>query len=200
VYSVFATVTQLLSPVAVAGLSYDFADLDGYQSNPYRTVLTDDGLGAERHPTQRRRTAVAGSVRYFFARTKTTAIAAYRYYHDNWQVSAHTPELRLIQQVGSTADAALGYRYYTQTRAYFFRDRYTTTDPSVNPFLSDDPKLSAFTGHAVEAKLGILGGAFGLTGNWQGARFEGILSYVVQDNSFGNAIIAHVALTVPLES
>lgn len=198
-YSVFGTISQLLSANAVGGLSYDFSELDGYQSNPYRMALADDGIAAERHPTLRRRTAVAAYLRFFVAQTKTTAIASYRYYRDNWHVFAHTPEIRLVQQVGSVADATFGYRYYTQTHAFFFRDRYSTIDPGVNPFLSDDPKLSAFTAHTFEAKLGVIGEAFGLKGNWQGARFEGILSYVAQGNRFGNAIIAHIALTVPIE-
>ena len=59
--------------------------------------------------------------------------------------------------------------------------------------------MSAYDGHVVEAKLGILGEEFGLDGSWGGARFEGILEYVIQHNRFGNAVVAHVALTVPFE-
>ena len=57
--------------------------------------------------------------------------------------------------------------------------------------------MSAFDGHTFEAKLGFLGEALSFDGVWAGARFEGILEYVIQHNSFGNAIIAHAALTVP---
>jgi hypothetical protein len=199
VYSVFGSASQILSKDMVIGATYDFSSLDGYQSNPYRTALADDGIAPERHPTTRRRTAVAGSVRYYVPQTQTTLIAAYRYYRDNWHIQAHTPELRIIQQVGSVADASFRYRFYTQDRAFFSRDRYSTIDPGVFPYLSDDAKLSAFTTHTLEAKLGVLGEAFGLDGRWSAARFEGILSYVTQGNRFGNAIIAHVALTVPLE-
>ena len=140
----------------------------------------------------------AGSIRYFVPVTQTTLIGAYRYYRDNWKVHAHTPELRIIQQVGYSADASFRYRFYTQDAAFFYRDRYVSIDPTVSPYLSDDVKLSEFTTHTFEAKLGILGEAFGLEGRWSGARIEGILSYVAQGNRFGNAIIAHVALTVPL--
>ena len=69
----------------------------------------------------------------------------------------------------------------------------------MNRYLSDDVKLDAFTGHMFEAKLGIAGEAFGMSGRWAGARFEGILEYVRQHNRFGNAVIAHVALTVPFD-
>ena len=39
--------------------------------------------------------------------------------------------------------------------------------------------------------------SFGLTGNWAGARFEGVLAYIIQHNRFGDAVVAHVALTLP---
>lgn len=197
-YVLFASASQILSKDVVVGLTYDLSRLDGYQSNPYRMALADDGVAPERHPTERTRTAVAGSIRYYLARTQTTFVGAYRFYRDNWHVFAHTPELRVIQQVGATVDASIRYRFHTQDRAFFYQDRYTTTDPTMNRYISDDVKLDDFRTQTFEAKLGILGETFGMGGRWSAARFEGILSYVAQDNRFGNAIIAHVALTVPL--
>jgi hypothetical protein len=64
-------------------------------------------------------------------------------------------------------------------------------------FVSDDVKLSSFSGHLLEAKLGVLGHAFDLGGRWGATRLEGILEYAIQHNRFGNAVIAHVALTIP---
>jgi len=197
--ALFASASQILSKNAIVGITYDIAGLKGYQANPYRTALADDGIAAERHPNWRLRQAVAGSLRYYYPRSQTTFIGAYRFYRDNWDVNAHTPEVRVVQAVGRTADAAIRYRYHAQDKAVFYRDRYSTTDISVHRYLSDDVKLDAFTGHLFEAKLGILGEAFGMSGHWAGARFEGILEYVRQQNRFGNAIIAHVALTVPFE-
>ncbi len=198
VTAAYGSVSQILSRNLVAGLTYDFSKADGYQSNPYRMALADDGIAPERHPTIRRRTAIAGSLRYFVPQSQTTLIASYRYYRDNWKVFAHTPEIRIVQQVGYSADATFRYRFYTQSAAFFYRDRYPTTDPGAFPYLSDDVKLDDFRTHTFEAKLGVLGDTFGIGGRWSAARFEGILSYVAQDNRFGNAIIAHVALTVPL--
>ena len=196
-YSVFASASQILTRDLVVGITYDGAALRGYQSNPYRTAIANDGIASERHPTTRNRSAFAGSFRYFLARSETTIIGAYRYYRDNWEIRAHTPELRLVQQVGHDIDASLGYRYHHQSKAFFYQERYATTDPTVQEYLSDDVKLSKFTSHTLEGKVGVMGEAFELGGRWAGARFEGILQYAVQHNRFGNAIIAHVALTVP---
>ena len=195
-YAVYASLTQLLSPQMLAGISVDVARLDGYQSNPYRQAIAGDELVAERHPTKRTRQAFAGLVRYYVKRTETTFIGAYRYYRDTWKVHGHTPELRVIQQVGDTADASLRYRYHTQDGAFFYRERYDSADVML---VSDDVKLSTMTTHLIEAKLGIAGEAFGLEGRWANTRFEGILQYAAQYNRFGNAIIAHFGVTVPLE-
>lgn len=196
-YTLFASASQILSKNALVGVTYDLVRLDGYQSNPYRQALTMTGLAPERHPTERLRQAFAASIRYFVPRTQTTLIGAYRYYRDNWKINAHTPEVRIIQQVGRVADASLRYRFHTQDHAFFYEDRYVTSDISMQRYLSDDVKLDAFSGHLVEAKLGVAGEAFNMSGRWAGARFEGILQYALQHPRFGNAIIAHVALTVP---
>ena len=196
-YSVFASASQIVSRDAVAGVSVDVSILRGYQSNPYRQAIVGEALIAERHPTERTREAFAAWIRYYLAEPGTTLIGTYRYYRDTWQVHAHTPELRIVQEVGRHADAAVRVRYYAQDGADFFRTRYSLNDVAMTPFVSDDVKLSSFTGYAIEAKLGVTGEAFDLGGRWADTRIEGILEYAVQNNRFGNAVIAHVALTIP---
>ena len=199
-YLLSASASQILSRDTVVAVTYDLIDMQGFQANPYRQVVTSGGFYPEKHPYSRLRQAVALSARYYLDASDTTFIAAYRYYHDDWNIDAHTPELRIVQQVGLSADASFRYRYYTQTGAFFYAKRYAdpTMDPSVK-FLTDDPKMSPFDSHILEAKLGILGQAFALEDNWAKARFEGILEYIVQHNRFGNAIEAHVALTIPFD-
>ena len=196
VYSMYASASQILNRNALVALTYDIADLRGYQANPYRLVVAD-GLVPERVPEKRLRQAVAASGRYYRAASETTFILAYRFYWDSWNIYAHTPELRVIQQVGDNADATFAYRYYTQTASFFFQPKYAASDPAQQAYLTADPKMSAFTGDTFEAKLGIYGREFGLGGDWAGTRFEGILSYVIQNNRFGNAVIAQAAVTVP---
>ncbi len=107
------------------------------------------------------------------------------------------PEVRVVQQVGDAIDASLRYRFHTQLGAFFYKDRYAM--PPADGFVSDDVKLSAFRSHTVEAKLGMLGEALGLTGRWSPVRFEAILMYITQDNRFGNAFVAHFAVSLPFE-
>ncbi|MEO6774674.1 MAG: DUF3570 domain-containing protein [Kofleriaceae bacterium] len=196
-YGGYASVSQIVSKDALVAVSYDLAKLDGYQANPYRTAITASGLVPEVHPNSRLRQSWAASARYYLEATHTTLIGAYRYYHDDWHIRAHTPELRIIQEVGKLADASIRYRYYYQSASFFYLDRYPALDMTTINYVTDDPKMSAFSGHTMEAKLGVLGEEFGLTGNWAGARFEGVLEYIIQHNRFGDAVVAHVALSLP---
>ncbi|HEY5947245.1 MAG TPA: DUF3570 domain-containing protein [Kofleriaceae bacterium] len=196
-YAVYSSASHLLSQDAVIGISYDIAKLSGFTSNAYRQAPTATGPVSERHPNERLRQAVAVSGRYYVRQSKTAFIGTYRYYWDDWDINAHTPELRIVQEVGASADASVRYRYYRQDAAFFWQKRYG--DPSALEYITDDPKMAPYDGHLFEAKLGILGETFGLSGRWAGARLEGILEYIVQHNRFGNAVVAHAAITVPFE-
>ncbi len=198
-YVGFLSASQILSKNIVVGATYDIAKLDGFQSNAYRQVITAGGLVPETHPNERLRQAIAVTGRFYVPSSGTTFIPAYRYYHDDWHIRAHTPELRIVQEVGKDADASIRYRYYTQTASFFYEPRYPAVDPNQITYLTDDPKMSAFTGHVMEAKLGVLGEAFDLGGKWAGTRFEGVLEYIIQNNRFGNAVVANVAVTVPFD-
>jgi hypothetical protein len=198
-YSLFSSFSQLLSKNALAGVSYDISKLHGFTSNAYRQVITTGGFVPERHPNDRTRQAIAISGRLYWPRARTAFIAAYRYYWDDWDIHAHTPEIRIIQDVGSTVDASFRYRYYKQDAAFFYEKPYPDQSVQMSQYLTDDPKMTAFDGHLLEAKLGMLGETFGLSGIWADARFEGILEYIVQHNRFGNAVEAHVAPTYPFD-
>ena len=200
-YSSFLSASQITSKNSLVGITYDIARSHGFEANPYRQALTADGYVPEKHPNDRLRQAIGVSARYYVPVSQTTFVAAYRYYRDDWKIRAHTPELRIIQEVGTVADASVRYRYYTQTESFFYERRYASSDPTMNPtpYFTDDPKMSAFTGHILEAKLGVMGEAFELGGKWKGARLEGVLEYIIQHNRFGNALVAHVAITVPFD-
>jgi hypothetical protein len=196
-YALYTSASQILSRDAIVGISYDIAKLSGFTSNAYRQAITTTGPVPEKHPNERLRQAVAISARYYWTEPRTAFIAAYRFYWDDWDIHAHTPELRIIQDVGRTVEAGFRYRYYRQDAAFFWQKRYG--DAMSLTYVTDDPKMSPYDGHLLEAKLAMRGETFGLEGQWAGARLEGILEYIVQHNRFGNAVVAHAALTVPFE-
>jgi len=200
------TLTQILSPNAIAHLTYDVTSLKGDQANPYRLVDSlkpgPDGIPIqitepETHPDERLRQAIAGQLRYFIEPTETTLVAGYRYYLDDWGLRAHTPDVRVIQQAGDSIDLTLRYRFHFQTAADFYRPSYPSLDGL--EYYTRDAKLSRLTTHTIEFRVGTLLGALGVPGNLADARAEVIVEYIAQSSSFGNAGVAHVALTVPFE-
>jgi hypothetical protein len=198
-YSLFTSASHLLSPNALVGVSYDLSKSHGFLSNAYRQVITDTGLVPEKHPNDRLRQAFAISARYYVTKARLAIIPTYRYYWDDWDIHAHTPEIRLVEDINNDIDASIRYRYYKQDASFFYSKHYPDQNTMPSAFLTDDPKMTAFDGHLFEAKLGILGDTFGLDGRWAGARIEGILEYIIQNNRFGNAVVAHASLTVPFD-
>lgn len=195
---VSASVTQLLGENTVGAITYDLVLLDGFQHNPYRQVQFGAATFAERHPDSRIRQAAALSVRRFVPRTETTVIAAYRFYRDDWGIVAHTPELRFAQAAGDNVVFGGGYRLHRQSAADFWRASYAGIDPVSQPLRTDDGKLAAITTHMMTAKLAVMGATFGWEDRWADVRMEVILEYYLQDDRyFGNAGIAHAAVTIP---
>lgn len=199
------TASQILSPVMIASITYDLAVLDGYQANVYRRVLVLGDLKRESHPRERMRHAVAGTLRRYLKSSKTTLIGQYRYYQDDWGIRAHTPELRVVQDAGETVQVGLRYRYYTQDPADFWSPEYES-GPEPTLFTADY-KLSRFSVHTIGMKFAVMGATFGFEERMAEVRAELVLEYDIrrqpheaqQSAPFGNAGVAHVAVTVPFE-
>ena len=191
--------SQILSPNLVGALSYDLTYLRGFQANLYRSVPAAGSLVAERVPNTRWRNAAAVSLRTFIAQTKTTVIANYRFYIDDWGIRGHTPELRAIQEINSQFDVHLRYRYHHQSAADFFKAVYDTADNEMEPFLTADQKLTRQTSQLFSAKLEAALGLLGVGGRLSDARVNAMFEYTTQTTSFGNAIAGQMTLTIPFE-
>lgn len=192
-----ASFSQILTPDLLIGVTYDFARLSGFQQNPYRTVVAGGVAERERHPTLRKRHAFFANAKGYLPATRSTLIAGYRFYFDDWGIKAHTPEVRLMQLLPREVALALRYRYYWQSKADFYKAVYDTNDPAIEPYLSDDVKLSHFTGQTYGAQLDVPLSAIGFTGDRGDIRATALFEYVIQNNRFGNGVIAQMALTVP---
>jgi hypothetical protein len=190
--------TQVLAPWLVGGLTYDFMYLSGYQANLYRIVRGGVDPVAERVPELRVRNAIAASLRGFLAETRTTLVLAYRLYLDDWGIVAHTPEVRLVQEVMRGLDVRARYRYYTQTRADLYKPVYTQmelSDPTV--YVTSDEKLSAFTTHTLGGQVSLALRALGIGGSLGDTRLDLIVERVWQSTTFGDAWVGQLGLAVP---
>lgn len=194
-----ASVSQILSPLVIVAATYDITYLDGFQENAYRTVVAGGVIGPERVPDTRLRHALYGSVRAYVPSSSSTITAGYRFYFDDWGIQAHTPEVRVIQEIGADVLVHARFRYYRQTAADFFKTIYDSNDPDVEPYLTDDIKLSEFTGRTLGIKVDTSLGALGVSGDLAKVRADIVLEHVTQNNRFGNAIVGMFGVTVPFE-
>lgn len=191
------SLSQILTPQLVASVGYDLVHNWGFLQNPYRGVIVAGALRPEDHPDERTRHSLYGRIALFVPETRTAFHALYRAYVDGWDVAALTPEGRIYQEVGDLVTLRLRYRFYTQTRSFFWRpaDLYTMEDP----FVTADPKMQEFHSHLVGAHarvgLGFLErSALGFAGRGE-VWFS--FDYWFQTSRFGNGVIAQAGLRVP---
>lgn len=140
--------TQIVSKNAVLNLAYDYMQMDGYLSDPYRNVTIYNSniqsLRKENHPDKRIRHALTSKISQFLETVRASVIGDYRYYFDDWDVQSHTAELRLNKYVFDNFIIGFNYRHYMQNGAEFYKERYEFTDTYEDEFYTADYKLQPF--------------------------------------------------------
>lgn len=125
-----AGVTQLLTPKSYVTANFTFGSEQGYLSDPYRGVMPatnffqsnpdDAALIAEKRPRNRSRAIFFVGYNRFFDPLNGGAEVSYRFFHDSWNVNAHTIDLRWNQKIGKRLVLSPMFRYYYQTAASFY--------------------------------------------------------------------------------
>lgn len=192
-------VDQVLSPVVVVDLRYDFVYLNGYLANAYRRVMVGGAALPENHPDIRRRHTLSARLRYYLRPTRTVFQLRYRAYVDSWNLAALNPEFRIYQPFGDFLTVRARYRYYTQRQAFFYEANPQDYQPGA-VFVSSDPKMSRFHSHEAGLKLTLRLGFLEDTvlDPLSGASLDMSFNYIWRTSTFGDAVIAQVGLTVPL--
>lgn len=140
--------SQDLTVNTVWSLGGDFQYLQGFLSDPYRSVelVGSDQLLTEHHPGFRYRHATWTELKQNIRAIQAALILDYRYYWDTWGPSqfwgldAHTYHGRLNKFINESWILSLDYRYYVQSEVSFFKEAYTGNEE----FYTADYKLSAF--------------------------------------------------------
>ncbi len=155
-------VTQLLGPATVATCDLTVGYSDGYLSDPYKRVLFDNYFytpgpdpanpnaftgWAENRPDHKLREVVYLSLDHNFEKLSGAVMASYRFYHDDFGITAHTAEVQWNQKIGKHVIVSPMFRYYTQTAAYFYATHFPgdPENPGIFPlpnYFSSDYRLS----------------------------------------------------------
>ena len=140
-----AVATQIVSPTTLFRLGVEYNVVDGLQHNPYRNVYAGGTHVAERHPDHRERRDAFFKLNQYLPNRSSVKLD-YRFYNDDWGIWSHEIESDLDQYITHSLSAHYEYRYYTQTRAYFYRSEYATSN-GVDGFLSGDYRMNDLASH-----------------------------------------------------
>jgi hypothetical protein len=145
------SLSQVLTKNLLLSLNYDAVTDEGYLRNPYRHVYvlddyTDPNSLAnfstpERYPNTRTSNAISTSFLYYLP-YRASLKFGYRYYADDWDIAAHTLDLRYTHPLRDSWIFDIGFRYYQQTHADFYADLFER--PDQQNFMARDKELSEF--------------------------------------------------------
>lgn len=152
----FVGVTQVLSPVTIAQIGYSNNNSRGQQSEGIRLVPVDGADAStctaesatcvdEAFPGNRVRKAYLAGVNHYFVEgargilDRSSVKLTLRYYDDSWDIDSYTGEVEFNKYLSEDLVLRLDYRYYTQSKAFFVKDSYSSTDElrSSSPQLLD---------------------------------------------------------------
>ncbi|AKQ45201.1 hypothetical protein TH63_05450 [Rufibacter radiotolerans] len=137
------TFSQVINQRMQASFILDLAHQTGQLATPYQRVyFQDNSVHVEKLPDSRTKIPI-GARFNFFATDRILLRSFYRFYIDDWGISAHTAELEVPYKLTPFLSISPFYRYYTQTAADYFAPYREHT--AQNEFYTSDYDLSDFS-------------------------------------------------------
>ena len=120
----------------------DIITQNGYLSLPFHRVYFDDAtVHQENLPDTRLKIPIAARASYFIG-DNIIVRAYYRYYSDDWKLSAHTADLEIPVKITPFFSISPFYRYYSQQGTKYFKGYKEHT--SAEEFYTSNYDLSTF--------------------------------------------------------
>jgi hypothetical protein len=140
-------VTQILTPRWLANANFEVVSDDGYLGSPYRVAFVFGAAVPERMPgTRSSRTLQFRTVGE--VAPNVSVRGEYRYFWDNWEITAHTFGLGAAARIGEKWLVDVYGRSYRQEGALFYSDNAT----SETQYVTRNRQLSTFTSLAFGTK------------------------------------------------
>jgi len=127
-------VSQILSPKDVLDVAFTFGNDSGYLSDPYRSAEYLPTIGGnplgfgiavpERRPSHRNKEILFASLTHHFDSLDASLEGSYRFYHDSYDIFAHTVGLTWHQWLGKHLMVEPLFRFYEQSAASFYTTGY----------------------------------------------------------------------------
>ncbi len=152
-------VTQVLTRRALTQFNYSIGLSSGYLNDPYKVVSVVDGTSGatldyrfESRPDSRLRQSLYW--KYVYHLPQDVVHLAYRYFWDDWGVTAHTVDLHYRFELFRGSYLQPHARYSAQTAADFYHHSLVNTDP-VPAHASADYRLGDLVTTTIGLKLGL---------------------------------------------
>jgi hypothetical protein len=157
-------VSQIFTKTFLMNLDYESILEEGFLNSPYRAARLQGLLVPENYPRTRDSYAIAlrGTKGFLTpeGRVGSSMQLGYRYFSDNWNITAHTVEFGFQTRYNGRWIVEPRYRQYRQTAASFYSDNFTVP----MTFMARDKELSTFQSQTIGIKgtyeLGAIGRAF----------------------------------------
>jgi hypothetical protein len=141
-------VSQILSPRWIANANFEVVSDNGFLGSPYRVALVFGAAVPENLP--RTRTSRTLQFRVVGEVAPTVSVRAeYRYFWDNWEVTAHTFGIGGTTRFGERWLVDAYARYYRQDGALYFSNNATVE----TKYITRNRQLSDFNSVTAGAKV-----------------------------------------------
>jgi hypothetical protein len=146
--SIQASWSQSWTPVFQTPLVATGQVINGFQSDPYRSVVIANNIIAQENvPNLRIREAIALRGNIFFRPIKAALRLSARLYEDSWDITSGTGEAEFEKYIFDPFRISVRGRFYMQSGAIFWSDDYTGGSAPLGPrgsYWTGDRELSPF--------------------------------------------------------
>ena len=154
--------SQVINTRLQAALLLDFVYQQGYLSTPFHRIYFTNGTETnEKLPSSRFKIPVGVRLNYFLG-DKFIFRSFYRFYDDNWGLTAHTINIEVPIKLSPFFSISPFYRYYSQNGSKYYAP-YKSHNAAEDFYTTDDD-LSKFNSNfeGAELRLATPGGIFGI--------------------------------------
>ena len=150
-YNTFLAGSQIINERLQMQLILDLTYQRGFLSMPFhRVYFTDQSLKTELLPNSRFKIPIGIRANYFIG-DRFILRSFYRFYHDDWGLTANTAELETVVKLNPLLSVSPFYRFYHQNGIHYFAPyvEHLLTDQ----YYSSNYDLSSFTSHYIGTGL-----------------------------------------------
>jgi hypothetical protein len=134
--------TQVLNRNAVIQSGVSLTRQSGFLSDPYKQVWIDRAVLNDSRPDRRVMFAWTTRFRQFMERSKAALTLNYRFFRDDWEITAHTLDAAWRQPLGNHWEIAPSIRYYSQKSPDFYAPFYF--ELPADGYWSSDYRLATY--------------------------------------------------------